>query len=348
MNKQIKLTITLCFIIYLLCGCEKKQAENRATEVSASTYETTTEHNPDAATASDISSVPLVYNPLYFDTSLTETDPVFWNAMEDIRRIAYSFSSDMIEANLMLCQYYRSKRDKFTTTSWNVLAGVCNDDFINEVDSKSKDTAIDALTSQGCLYEPAGKECIELTHLFASLNLLVKQRITSLKLGNTAMDSYKYDLGTWGGDCLEMAAVILNQSDRDTLTGMSEDELNEYAYSFICRSDSYFSRDNMLANIDAYNITAGISSPDEDLLAVIQKYYIDIQSKDRFELFVNNKYGSDTTLQERIDSTQSTLLSIDNAYFPLLRRSIGLDSSKELDTRVIKACGWAFVMYCVR
>lgn len=353
-RKHFKMIIIIIISCVLLFGCTQKDSSpdnstiHDSDSIKASNTDFTSGYvEPTLESTSDIIE-PLVYYPLEKVDSLMDNDSLFYDAMEIVRKNSYDYANSCDNANLLLCQYYRSKRDKFVSLSWNMLSGNIDYDFINQVEGDADVELLRELTNRSYLIEPVNDEHIELTHFFASLNILIYHRQMRLTNGNSSMNYYVYDMGTWAGDCLELAADILALKTDEELDYLTDEELDALAEELL-GVGGHFGRDNMLADVDTFNIASNMKANNTDILELISEYYTDLQENNypgyRFALFLSNRYGANSVYEEAVTKTENVLLSGQSIHMGTLRKKFNINIENNAHARVLRSVAKAFVSY---
>ncbi len=302
------------------------------------------------------------FNPEFeVSNKLLNSDSNFWTVVPALYETAYDYSGKSSSSNLLLCQYYRQMREKFLSRQWNMLAGEIDYDFINDIDNiyceHSEIDTLYKLNETGFFCEPVSGEQIELTHFFASLNLMAKMRQSTTLSENSPDKIIISDMAGWLGDCLELAADII-ASCNDQLT---DEEISAITSEMLGSPEGSFSRDNMLADIDAYNIVCYLSPKKENIVKCMHDYYLELMSgTSRFELFVQNRFGNiatydtmtnydaangDLTNNDIANEAYYMLSSSDNIYIPMLRKSLRIDTTNAYHMRVLKIVSETFASY---
>ena len=123
------------------------------------------------------------------------------------------------------------------------------------------------------LIDPLNGQEIDLIHMFASIDGIYKNTGNELTLGN----HYERDLLSWNGD-LQQAINYLKNHPAYKMNSLFDKNLGA-------------SKDDILADIDAMNITKTYMDLDANSIAISLSAYYDIENDDRtkrFKMFINS------------------------------------------------------------
>lgn len=171
--------------------------------------------------------------------------------------------------NLLALQYAR--RNRYNGTLWKLTVGAVDQNFVKYVD-ENKTNSLDITNFE----DPITGSNIDFIHSMAALN-------SYLVMPNNSLSEYT----CWMGDLCEILIDVHKYKIENGLTDQSP-ELQNYSDSLIgATSNSKFSLEDVLADIDAINISKLIKE-DDDLDQAIYSYYYGSNanySKNRYYYF---------------------------------------------------------------
>lgn len=172
------------------------------------------------------------------------------------------------DANLLVLQYIR--RNKYTGGNWDTVAGRIDTTFVQYVETnKTSSLDINNLT------DPVTGENIDFVHEMASLNVYLKNA--------TSTDPLK-QYSCWAGDLCTLVNDVYNFYKNGTYT---DAELKEQTKSLL-GGNSSFGLEDMLADVDAVNVSRLIISSKGNLNEILYNYYYGSNSdkvKNRYSEF---------------------------------------------------------------
>lgn len=188
----------------------------------------------------------------------------------------------------------------YNTSIWQLTAGVRDASFVNYVDSTAPELV--SLRDVGTLVMPNG-DAVDFDHLLASLNLV-------------------YDgiplLGSWGGDCAELAQTYLGQASDEA----GYIELMQASFNQEGDPSLVFSAQDLRADLDAV-IVGGQLAQGDSIAASLRAHYTGLASNyDRVYAFTEMTFGNvDTADTEAFADRIYTTLAQDTGMQLLLYRS---------------------------
>lgn len=229
---------------------------------------------------------------------------------------------------LFTLQYIRQGNLAYREEVWNLMAG-SQQGFETYVKSKKSVFEIgNSLRENKVLYDPATNSTIDFLHMIATLNVHEKWK-------NNEEVATKYgDIAGWAGDCIQLAREAKEAE-------IAKEHLNEYMTEHIAK-DGFFGSEDMLADIDSYNIFQ-MSMQKGDLSQVLLKYYEQMNEKKRFQLFLNYRFPKALTLEELKKEIIDLLLHDKSIMMLLVSQKENVSGKDYLEHR--KVAGECFATY---
>lgn len=204
-----------------------------------------------------------------FNSSGPVADPneAFFNGLDSLYKIAIDYTNgDVQMSNELVCQVLRYKN--YNNWMWDATAGFINKDFYNKV---SKSIDFDQLES---IYDPVTGTIIESSHLMATLNAVLFKTVnfgdlTDSMSGVTNLDATVNDFAGWAGD-LTTAACNVQYDINNGYTDCAE-RAKYYIGNQV--NDGSFKFDDMLADVDGYNMGIQILRSGAGIVTLIRYYY---------------------------------------------------------------------------
>lgn len=178
---------------------------------------------------------------------------MYYKELMDLARQYVAIKKTSVKPNLLALQYIR--RNRYNSSMWQSTAGEIDSEFVAYVE-ENKTQNLDITDFK----DPVTGANIDFVHSMASLNCYVKDAVI--------LSEY----ACWAGDLCEFSIDIYKYKKENELANNSE-ELQKYSDSMMgALSGSKFGLDDMLADIDAINISKLIEA-DDDLDQAIYNYY---------------------------------------------------------------------------
>ena len=180
-------------------------------------------------------------------------------------------------ANQLALQYIR--RNRYNSTLWASFAGIIDTNFVSYVDT-NKTQSLDLADFR----DPVTGYDVDFVHSMAALNVYLEGE-----------KNYIDDYACWFGDLVTVTKEIHSYGTENDLT---KDELRVYSLEMIGATEktSTFSIHDMLADIDACNMSK-LCKTGDDLADVIIKYYF----TDYSDICKNRYTNFKAFLEERYD-----------------------------------------------
>ncbi|WP_461183675.1 glycoside hydrolase domain-containing protein [Virgibacillus kimchii] len=189
---------------------------------------------------------------------------------------------DVDTINYLTSSYYR--KYAYTGINWTALAGPFPQDFADYVEDMHEG----ALRQFIDLTDPIEDHVIGVEHLFAVING---------QYGIFGDEVTINDITGWAGDLITVADNVV--SYRDEYEGNLIDRTYAAAYDLIGMvegqpfGDLLFDLDDLLADVDAYNITYEAKRLNVTLAEVYPDYYTQRQNNTRFNDFFNLRFNGE-------------------------------------------------------
>ena len=202
------------------------------------------------------------------------------------------------EKNLIVLRLIRELRTSYDNLYWHTIAGQCDSDIKNMIKYGTKIgdalNFFEDLRPGENLIDPHTLDNIDFKHLVAALNVIINSKNYNLFC----------DLAGWAGDLHSCIGDM--QSQYYNSKHMKDEDFNNYAIKIIGNGLYHFPTEDILADIDAYNIAEKMKSePDKPFSLILSDYYLNF-ANERFLLFINNysfteqNNGQKKLLQERV------------------------------------------------
>ncbi len=202
------------------------------------------------------------------------------------------FSNDAVMKFIIYKQYYTGNVKKL---AWEAIAGNLRYGAIAYLES--------CVVCNYMQYDPEfygnqyGSE-IEFTHLIATLNANSFDRIGEGFIGDT-LNTY----AGWAGDLITLAGDAIKSGKKN---------ISKFVKKALGSSDSSFSNADLLADIDAVNISKMLSN--KPIYQAFKEYYSD-EIDNRYEAFVNNAFGGNENMIKTVAQSYLNTTSITTAVF---------------------------------
>lgn len=218
--------------------------------------------------------------------------------------------------------YIRSKQ--YHSTAWNICAGSENSKFTSYIKEKSPQLA--SIRNYGTFQTPFTNEKSKFVHMIGALNMAY------CDFG---------ELGSWAGDLVQLTGNLKNKYSAD-------EDLNYAASELLC-GNSQFSKEEMLADLDAININA-LLKEDEGLTLTeaFTTYYKQLASSSddtmRYQLFIKNQIGYSVISYEKLHEEVEKIMKEDSLIEMLLNNN-KIDLESNTDIKYLDAAIQAFTDY---
>lgn len=204
-----------------------------------------------------------------FNSAGTSSDPnaAFFDELDLLFNIAMSYTQGNIQrSNELVCQVLRY--NDYNDVMWDATAGSIDMNFYNLAWAG---VDLDQLKS---IYDPATGTTITTPHLMASLNAVLYNTVDfgnwvdSLD-GVTNADATVNDFAGWGGDLVTAAANV----QYDINHGYTDYTERAKYYIGNQAKDGSFAFEDMLSDVDAYNIGIQIRQSGAAISTALRSYY---------------------------------------------------------------------------
>lgn len=217
--------------------------------------------------------------------------------------------------------YIRSKQYK--SFAWEICAGKENVGFTNFVNDENP--SLNSLRNYNLFETPYMNEKSQFVHMIGAINM--------------AYCGFG-ELGSWAGDLVQMTGNLKNRYKIN-------DDLNEAAKSLLC-GNSQFTKEEMLADIDAININTMLSENEELALSeAMDQYYLylyDCEPEERYDLYINNQFKTPVISYEKLYNEVEKILKED-ALVDMLFGNYKINLQEESDIPYVDAAIKAFTDY---
>lgn len=195
-------------------------------------------------------------------------------------------NDDVEDLNYNISSIYR--RDAYSTQRWSVLVGPYPSFFELYLESLVGDDVIEEFID---LIDPVEWHKIGVEHLFAAISSFYGWFGTS----NTAVT----DITSWAGDLITVANNVVAYRDQFEGETLVEQTYNA-AYALIGAiegepfGDLVFDLDDLLADVDAFNIAYLARQSNASLAEIFPSYYTQGDVRTRFTDFFNRRFEGST------------------------------------------------------
>lgn len=199
----------------------------------------------------------------------------FFNQLGQISLLAIQYSqSDIYNPNYLVTNYYRRKA--YTDSLWALLAGSINKDFEKFVNSSLGDQEF----VNGV--DPVTRMPIDSDHMFATLSALLYANLPLVSL------TVK-DLAGWAGDLITVAIDVYKHKDNPKYDG----DVYKCALDYIGTKTKvgYFPFEDLLADVDAINISKPLLEDTSKLIYPVTREYYEGNVSSRFTQFFKNRFN---------------------------------------------------------
>ena len=274
-------------------------------------------------------------------TELTDQEKAFYDIiikLKKLENISKDYNNEKgltTNPQIRVLQYIRQQR--YNDTEWNTLGGTLESDFSQYVLDKQGNYNLQSLQTLSILNNPFANEDIDFVHMIAIMNVIAKLGITSVN----------NDIAGWGGDLCQFALEIKAKN----LTGTA---IQAKAYELFGTKNSTFSKEDLLADLDALNIMyIYINSQNSSIAETIKEYYLNYTSYRKllflnqiFPNTINPQTGELLKTQTEIANEVITRLSSNNLAIQLWCMKNGLSFTN--DAEELFACAMAFANYFIQ
>lgn len=241
----------------------------------------------------------------------------------------YSKNSNRKEKSaLFTLQYIRQGNIEYQDKTWNLMAGR-EADF--ETYIEKSDVTRDVgnwLRENKQLYDPVSGNSIDFLHMIATINVY-------LKWDSVQLDGGEYgDIGGWAGDCIQLAREVKEAS-------IESHQMSLYMEEHI-GNDGYFGKEDMLADMDAYNIYQ-IMKEGRRVSEAFSQYYSQLNEKKRFQLFLNYRFPTSETLEQLKKEITDVLLHGQSVLMTMVSQKEKVGGKDYLEHR--RLAGECFAAY---
>ena len=240
----------------------------------------------------------------------------------DIFRLLYNYAQEYLTERLLLAPSikdinalvlrYLSSRN-YNNWAWGIVLGSYDSGFDTYLASKflidDQNAIPTALLPENIyIYEDFTKRDIEVQHFAATLLALLSD--------NPAITKEVAAFAGWAGDFAQVGGVLystydefdlnnyFNLEDLKRVIGFMDTELINYTFKYeddgeeVITSNSGFEFQDMIQDVDAFNLSCGFSFETSPIYDILEQYYVTLKSyKRRFQLFkanLINEFDKDT------------------------------------------------------
>ena len=206
-------------------------------------------------------SITVVWNNSTYNQAEYQNFDKIINKIKTLEEISLRYNQEKgstEDANLRVLKYIKEVR--YNGIAWNVLVGSLDSDFIQYVkDNQPSDMDLSSLQQTEFLTDPKTKENVDFLHMIAVVNVILK----------CGFENYtNVDLASWGGDICQLAIQLKRTGLSGSALQAKADEL------FNGDANSSFSRYDVLANVDAFNIAnLYFNLGNSTISSVLEQYY---------------------------------------------------------------------------
>ena len=220
--------------------------------------------------------ITVVWDTL-FPQELTEDEKEFFSIIQKIKKlenISQAYNTEKNSTNnpqTRVLQYLRQKR--YGDGQWNTFGGTIESDFSEYVTTNQGNIDLASLQSYTNLKIPKTNDEIDFIHMIAIMNVIAKGSLTSSN----------NDLISWGGDLCQLVVELKNTN----LTGTA---LQDKAYELFRSKNTSFSNEDLLGDIDAFNIMQIYLNQSDDkksISSAIKDYYLNYTQSQRKQTFLS-------------------------------------------------------------
>jgi len=219
-------------------------------------------------------------------------------------RMLYEYAADYLsinsptvyDINQLVVRYLGQS---YKGTSWDLIAGVMDLHFNNYLTTVHNNETIDLAPANIFLYDEFYQYPIEITHFAATLGAL----LYAFPVLNNYIDAY----AGWAGDLEQVGGYLgqtieyglsnyFNLDDLKKCIGFMDTELQDYIFKYVNSegvleesSNSGFEYQDMIQDVDAFNLYKGYSFATTPIYEILEQYYVVGRVyKRRFQIFEQN------------------------------------------------------------
>ncbi|QXE02278.1 glycoside hydrolase domain-containing protein [Terribacillus sp. DMT04] len=204
-------------------------------------------------------------------TTPSEENRSFFEQLNDVQNIARAFDPDVNKANYLLTHWYR--QHDYTSAMWTATSGLIDNEFVDYVNEQIGSDIYN-------ITDPITGFKIGSEHLYATLS---GELYSYIDVGDKAIK----DFAGWAGDLATVNIDVFNNMDSSTFDG---DAYECAKYYIGHETDGSFTLDDLLGDVDAYNIAQMVLNQSLTIYDATVKYY-DENVQKRFTLFFENRFG---------------------------------------------------------
>lgn len=230
-----------------------------------------------------------------FNSAVPSSDPnaEFFDELDLLFNLAMKYTGEDVQlSNELVCQVLRKEKYNDNDKKWYYTAGHINEDFYNFA---MQTIYIDKLKT---IYDPKENLSIGSDHLMATINAILytttnfEYWIDNVEDPNEA-NSTLNDFAGWAGDIVSVTKSVFEL----VISGTGYQDAADY-YIGNRNGDGRCSYEDILQDIDAYNIGHIIKGHNITLPSVIRTYYSQNGTcNNRYHEFYNNMSKTDSEVQ---------------------------------------------------
>ena len=254
-----------------------------------------------------------------------------YEKLEQLQMAAQEYSKNSNgkeKSTLFTLQYIRQGNIAYQDNTWNLMAGR-EVDFETYVEKSEVTRNIGTqLRENKQLYDTVSDKSIDFLHMIATMNVY-------LKWDSVQLDGGEYgDIGGWAGDCIQLAR-------EGKEAGIEIHQMSLYMEEHI-GNDGYFGNEDMLADMDAYNIYQ-IIKEGKSISEAFSQYYSQLNEKKRFQLFLNYRFPTSETLEQLKEEITDVLLHGQSVLMTMVSQKEKVGGEDYLEHR--RLAGECFAAY---
>ena len=272
-----------------------------------------------------------------------EVDTTDYEAFLSNLEVLEGYAADYVQKNTsdnttqLVINYVRTGVDKYTTSSWEILAGAENKDFTQYVatqDALYGTTASD-LKSLHNFQVPNGDD-VDFAHMFGSMDVAY---YSTAQGASASLVRSRADLASWAGDVCDL--VLISSRDK-TMAADDVETLSQLIYDkYLGENYDYaFGQDDIYGDLDSFYILEELKKGDHTISEIIRDYFTEsLTDEARADYFLKNRF-------ESVVSKNDIRALVYRAYINnSLMYTLECSRSLQYKTDLRTACLYAFADY---